>query len=212
MTNVSIFDVMDDMAHGKPDLACLYAVAAGQHGYFTTTQARKCGIRWNLLGHYLLSGRFIRAHRAVYRLRDFPSSPREEVMAAWLAIGRDKAVVSHESALDLLDLGDVVPDAIHLTVPRSMRYRRELPGVAIHTTTRPLGSPDLVVRDGIRLTSAVRAVLDAAEAGTDPAQIQRAVVESIERGLTTRAELEREADGRSERVSRLIHDAVLLTA
>ena len=42
-------------------------------------------------------------------------------MAAWLAVGKQNAVVSHESALDLLDLSDVSPDRVHLTVPRSRR-------------------------------------------------------------------------------------------
>ena len=57
----------------------------------------------------------------VYRFRDYPPSPREEVAAAWLAVGQDVAVVSHESALDLWDLSDVIPGAVHLTVPRAQR-------------------------------------------------------------------------------------------
>jgi predicted transcriptional regulator of viral defense system len=62
--------------------------------------------------------------------------------AACLALGSD-ALISHESALALLDLSDVIPDAIHIVVPRSRRYRPALPGVRLHTTTRPLARGEI---------------------------------------------------------------------
>ena len=37
----------------------------------------------------------------------------------WLAVGKDTAVVSHESALDLLDLSDVIPNAARNSHPHS---------------------------------------------------------------------------------------------
>jgi len=86
-------------------------------------------------------------------------------VAAWLAVGKETAVVSHESALALLDLSDVIPKAVHLTVPRSRRHLPTIPGVKVHTTTRPLGAGDVVERDGVRVTSAARTILDAAGAG-----------------------------------------------
>jgi predicted transcriptional regulator of viral defense system len=104
-----------------PDRAQLFEVASEQGGYFTAEQARACGYSWALLSHHVKSGRFIRLRRGLYRYREYPSSPREDVLAAWLAVGKDRAVVSHESALDLLDLSDVIPDTAHLTVPRSRR-------------------------------------------------------------------------------------------
>lgn len=76
--------------------------------------------------------------RGPCRYREYPSSPREDVLAAWLAVGKTVAVVSHDSALDLLGLSDVIPDAVHLTVPRRRRHLPALPGVKIHTTVRPL--------------------------------------------------------------------------
>jgi hypothetical protein len=33
--------------------------------------------------------------RGLYQLRDYPSSPREQVMAAWLSADKEQAVVSH---------------------------------------------------------------------------------------------------------------------
>src|SRR5579875_1262323 len=118
----------------RPDRQCLFDTASEQGGYFTAEQARACGCGFALLSHHTKAGRFIRVRRGLYRLREYPSSPREDVLAAWLALGRDVVVVSHDSALDLLDLSDVIPDAVHLTVPRSRRNLPKLPGVKIHTT------------------------------------------------------------------------------
>ncbi|MGH2531573.1 MAG: type IV toxin-antitoxin system AbiEi family antitoxin domain-containing protein [Thermomicrobiales bacterium] len=191
-----------------PDLSCLFATASGQHGYFTTAQARACGFNWNLLTYHTRSGKFTRTHRGLYRFRDYPSSPRDEVAAAWLAVGKDVAVVSHESALDLYGLSDVIPDSIHLTVPRSKRYLATLPGLTIHTTSKSLQPGDIAVRDGIRLTSATRTILDAAEVGIGPEQIELAVRQAIERGLTTRTLLRQAALERSQRVARLIAGAI----
>jgi predicted transcriptional regulator of viral defense system len=133
---------MDDTMEPQTGYQCLFAIASEQQGYFTAKQAMACGFDGDLLAHHTGRGRFLRVHRGVYRLRDYPSSPREEVAAAWLAAGKDAAVISHESALDLLDLSDITPGAIHITVPRSKRYVSKLPGVRVHTTTRPLVDPN----------------------------------------------------------------------
>jgi predicted transcriptional regulator of viral defense system len=192
-----------------PDHRRLFETASEQAGYFTAAQAEECGISRPLLSHHSRAGgRFLRVSRGLYRIRDYPPSPREDVIAAWLAVGRDVAVVSHESALDLLDLSDVVPDAVHLTVPRASRHRRRTPGVVIHTTTRPLHGKDVAVRDGIRVTSAERSIADAAQAGTSPDQIVTAVSQAVERGATTPSRLLTVARERGERVERLLRQAL----
>jgi predicted transcriptional regulator of viral defense system len=195
---------MHDAKRRGGDQACLFEVASEQHGYFTTAQARKCGFSWDALRYHARGGRFIRIRRALYRLRDYPFSPEDDVMAAWLAVGKDVAVVSHETALDLLDLGDVIPNAIHLTIPRSRRYHTGMSGVDIHTTTRPLRPGDVITREDIRLTSATRTILDAAETGTGPEQIETAVHQAIRRGLALPDELRARACERGGRVYRLI--------
>ncbi len=191
-----------------PDRARLFAVASEQAGYFIADQARTCGYSRALLSYHARSGRFIRVRRGLYRFREYPSSPREAAVAAWLAAGKDVAVVSHESALDILGLSDVIPDAVHLTVPRSRRNLPSPPGVKVHTSARHLQKDDLVTRDGMTITSATRSTLDAAEAGTAPEQIQMAVVQAVERGLATAEQLKREGEGRGRRVARLIDGAL----
>ncbi len=199
---------MGDTNATKPDSARLFEIASEQQGYFTAAQARACEFAWDLLAYHTRAGRFIRVRRGLYRFRDYPSSPREEVMVAWLSVGKDVAVVSHESALDLLDLSDLIPDAVHLTVPRSKRHLPTLQGVTIHTTTRPLQPQDVTARDGIRLTSAARTILDTAEAGTAPEQVELALTQAIERGLATRQEMRHVAQQRNRHVANLILNAL----
>jgi predicted transcriptional regulator of viral defense system len=201
-------DTSSDGQAARPDHRRLFEVASEQGGYFTADQAAGCGFSRASLSYHARRGRFLRVKRGLYRLAEYPASPREEVLAAWLAAGRDEAIVSHESALDLLGLSDVVPDRVHLTVPRSKRYRPAAPGVAIHTTTRPLARTDVLTRDGLPVTSPARSIVDAAEAGTAPDQVVKAVREAIERGLATPAQLRAAARGRGGRIERLIHRAL----
>lgn len=199
---------MHDSDKVRPDHSGLFDVATEQLGYFTAAQARAAGFGRDMLSYHTQSGRFLRLRHGLYRFRDYPSSPLEEVMEAWLAVGKDVAVVSHESALELLGLSDVVPNAVHLTVPRSKRYLGKTHGTRIHTTTNPLLSNDVTVRDGIHLTNATRTILDAAEAGSAPEQIEMAVIQAIRRGFTTPGRLEREANERPERVKRLVTQSI----
>ena len=193
----------------SPDHERLFQVASQQSGYFTTAQAEDCGISHSLLAYHAGDGgRFLRIRRGLYRLRHYPASPREDLLAAWLAAGARSAVISHESALELFDLSDVVPTAVHVTVPRSQRYRPTLPGVQVHTTTRELRPTDVVVRDGMRVTSPVRSILDAAEAGLSPEHVIAAVTQALDRGLTTRSRLENAAGERGSRVERPIAHAI----
>jgi predicted transcriptional regulator of viral defense system len=208
MPLLSIIEQMADTMNRQPDHACLFGVASEQQGYFTAAQARACGFDTNLIAYHKRRGRFINVYRGVYRLRDYPSSPREEVVAAWLSAGRDVAVVSHESALDLLDLSDVIPSRIHLTVPRSKRHLSAGPGVEVHTTTRPLLPEDITTREGVRLTSPARTIVDAAEWGTGPEQIEMAIHEAISRGLTTKRRIRQASTTRSRRVERLVLGAL----
>ena len=196
------------MGPRRPDHRCLFETASEQGGYFTAEQAAGCGFSRASLSYHARRGRFLRVRRGLYRLAEYPSPPHEDLLAAWLVAGRDDAVVSHESALDLLGLSDVIPDRIHLTVPRSKRYRPAGQGVAIHTTTRPLRPTDVLTRDGLPVTSPARSIVDAAEAGTGPEQVVKAAREAVERGLATKTQLLTEAQGRGGRVERLIQRAL----
>ncbi len=190
-----------------PDALALNSVAYGQDGYFTTPHAREAGFSPQLLAHHVRSGRYEHIRRGLYRLRGYPGSSQEEVRVKWLAVGADRAVVSHESALDLHELSDVIPNSVHLLVDRDDRGIRPLQGVTLHTTTKALEPSEVVSRHGIRVTDPVRSILDAATAGTAPEQIEMAVRQALNQGLVTRRSLLARADRRGGRVADLIRRA-----
>jgi predicted transcriptional regulator of viral defense system len=187
----------------------LYRLAESQVGYFTAQQALAVGMDRSTLRHHARpGGRYERARRGLYRLRHFPSSPHEHVVAAWLPLRDAGGVVSHESALELYDLSDVIPTAVHLLLPRANRGQRQRLGVRIHTVGRPPTLGEIRTVAGVAVTSPVRSIVDALDAGTQPEQIEQAVHQALERGLITPRRLRAEASVRSARVKRFI-DAAL---
>lgn len=191
----------------NPDHSELFGIASEQSGYFRTGQAQDAGFSSPLIRHHVRTGRFMHLARGLYRLRDYPSTPREEVLAAWLRLA-PKAVVSHQSALDILGLSDVIPNTIHLTVPRTFRKLTSLPGVTIHTTIRPIRPGDIVNRDGVPLTNAARTIADVADSGLTPDQVERAVRSAIDRGFATPRHLRAAASSRGRRVQALVDSAI----
>lgn len=59
----------------------------------------------------------LRVRRGVYRLVHFPAGDHEDLTAVWLW-SQHEGVFSHETALALHDLSDVLPSRAHLTLPR----------------------------------------------------------------------------------------------
>ncbi|SRR5579875_179140 len=180
---------MHDNSH--PDIRGLEADAYQRSGYFTSDEARAHGVSRQLLNHHVKQGRFEQIRRGLYRIRGFPSSQHDDVREKWLAVGAEKAVVSHESALALLELSDNVPDKVHLLVPRRHRGLRRPPGVVIHTHPDDERIP-IVWRDGMPLTAPARTLVDVAEE-LQPEQVAMAVRQALTLGLLTRRQFEEEA-------------------
>jgi predicted transcriptional regulator of viral defense system len=187
------------------DHDAIYQSAEAQAGYFLAPQAIDAGMDRSTLQHHARpGGRYLRVRRGLYRLRHFPSSPHEHVMVGWLPLRDSGAVVSHESALELHDLSDVIPNAVHLTVPRSERGIRPREGVRLHTAFRPATKREIQNIAGLAVTNSERSIVDALEAGTQLEQIETAVHQALDGGLTTPRRLRTAASSRSERVRKFI--------
>lgn len=194
--------------HDGIDHDGLYRLAESQAGYFTAGQALGAGMDRSTLRHHARSGgRYERVRRGLYRLRHFPTSPHEHVVAAWLPLRGAGGVVSHESALELYELSDVVPDAVHISLDRAKRGQRPRPGVRIHSLERPPGASETREVSGVPATTPERSIVDALESGYQPEQIELAIRQALERGLATRRRLRAEASERSARVRALVERA-----
>ncbi|MDE2573528.1 MAG: type IV toxin-antitoxin system AbiEi family antitoxin domain-containing protein [bacterium] len=195
-----------------PDPQHLYELAANQGGYFSSRDAEQAGFSRSLLAWHVRRGSFQRLSRGVYRLSRFPASPHEDLTAAAIRAGATPragdAVASHVTALALHDLTDIAPDRYEFTIPHAKRYRRTPPGIVLHTTTRPLPADEIEVVDGIRTTTAARALIDAAAAHYGPEQVERGVWESIRRAKATPEEFERVLAHESESLRRRFREYV----
>lgn len=183
----------------EPDQDSLYRIAEPQGGYFTSAQAATSGFSRKLLWHYQKTRRFLRVAHGIYRLRRFPSSRFEDLFVAWLKCG-PRSAISHESALALYNLSDVLPGEVHVTVPRTASRRRK--GIRMHTNR--LRRADILKREGLPVTSVPRTVADVARAGLSEDHVARAISEALQRGLTTRKALLADAKRRGGRAEHLI--------
>jgi predicted transcriptional regulator of viral defense system len=125
-------------------------------------------------------------------------------MAAWLPLRDSGAVISHESALELHDLSDVIPDAVHVTVPRSERGLRRRDGIRLHTAHRPPTRKEVQSVAGLPVTDPARSIVDSLESGAQPEQIEMAIHQVLDRGLTTPRRLQAVAGSRPERIGRFV--------
>ncbi len=183
----------------------LYALAEGNTGYLTARAAADAGIaRSTLSYHARPGGRLVHVARGLYRLRDFPSSPHEHIVAGWLRapLSAD-AVVSHESALELDDLSDVIADEVHVTVPRSQR-RKPIDGVVIHPTTFPITGRQRRNVLGMPVTTVDRTIIDVLRSTGLTEQLEAAAQQALQRGLTTKRRLRATAADFPQTVQRQI--------
>ena len=178
----------------QPDMLGLEAEAYQQGGYFNAGQARAHGVSRQLLDHHVSRGRFERIRRGLYRVQGFPTTEHDDMREAWMAVGGADALLSHGSALALLDLSDNIPDDVHLLVRRRRRGLRRPPGVIVHTHADD-EEVATVWRDGLPLTAPARTLLDVADR-IQPEQLSRAVKQGLRRGLVTADQLQEEADRR----------------
>jgi predicted transcriptional regulator of viral defense system len=183
-----------------PDWNRLYEIAAGQEGHFTTAQAAEAGYCPQLLLKYLRNGRITRVRRGIYRLVHFPAGEHEDLVAVWLWTNRT-GVFSHETALALHGLSDVMSAKVHLTLPESWSRRRlRVPkGVVLHFAD--VARADGAWAGSIPVTGPARTLQDCAVAAVPPETMRKAIRDAVARGLVTRSELAavRHATGRASR-------------
>jgi predicted nucleotidyltransferase len=91
------------------------------------------------------------------------------------------AVVSHDSALELYQLAQRIPDVVHVTIPRKTRIMRETPGwIRFHRAD--VEPHDRVLQRGIPTVSIPRALEDiAVRSGADA--VRRLAFEANQRRL-----------------------------
>ncbi len=168
----------------------LRLIAGSQAGYFSAAQARSVGYGTRLQHFHSVRGNWERVDRGVYRFPDFPHSEHEDLVrwALWSRNrrGEIQAVASHETALAVHELGDVMPVQTHLTVPPGFR-KPVPPACVLHRAS--LGEQERESREGFLLTTALRTLTDVAMEDLPQDYLNGAVRDALRRGFVGRREL-----------------------
>jgi predicted transcriptional regulator of viral defense system len=168
----------------------LYQVAAVQGGLFTTKQAATAGYSPQLLAHHLRAGRIATVRRGIYRLVHFPIAEQDELIEIWLW-SEGQGVFSHQTALALEDLSDVLPARIHMTVPRAWKSRRLRVPKKVVLEHADIPNADRTWIGSIPVTSPTRTLIDCANAHVSPDLLEQAVEHARRRGLVAPIDLAR---------------------
>jgi predicted transcriptional regulator of viral defense system len=182
------------VANQSNPFAALMVIAQDQQGYFTTKQAIEAGYADNTHPYHVRARNWERVRRGIYRMAHLPQ-PEDGEMMVWLlwSRGRDEkpvAVMSHETALSLFELGDFNPSKIHITVPANFRRNSQLPkSVRLHRAkVDPQETTDL---RGLKVCRPLRAIRDVAEADSNRINdLRPAVREARRRGMITEREID----------------------
>lgn len=179
---------MNSPSPTDPTWQMLYDVAASQEGLFTTRQAASAGYSPPLLAHHQKAGRITRVRRGIYRLIHHPPGEHEELVTAWLW-SDGQGVISHQTALSLQGLSDVLPPQIHLTLPLTWRRRRfRVPkGLVLHFAD--VAPEERTWINAVPATSVPRTLNDCAVVGLSPDLLRQGAKQALTRGLVTSAEL-----------------------
>ena len=172
----------------KPDWNRLYKTASAQDGHFTTPQAALAGYSSQLLLKHIRAGRVERIRRGIYRLVHFPAGEHEDLTVAWLW-SEQAGVFSHETALALHNLSDVLPARIHLTLPAAWRTRRFRVPKGVLLTHADVPSADRAWFGPVPVTAPRRTLSDCAKASVSPDLLRQAAQQALRRGLVVKADL-----------------------
>lgn len=177
----------------KPDLNALYEIAEGQQGLFTARQATQLGFKLGSQHHHVKAGNWIREHRGIYRLARFPQGDQKQLVLWHLwshnQAGDTQGVYSHQTALSIYALSDVMPAKLHMTVPPTFRRNAPIPKVLVlHRAV--LKPQDVEIMRGFKVTRPFHSILTMArEAQISQDLLRQALTEGRRRGLIRLSEL-----------------------
>lgn len=161
------------------ELDKLAEVAKYQKGYVATYQV---DVSHQVLRHHEQADRLERVLRGIYRISHFPLEEDEQLVIAYLW-SKEQGTISHESALAIHDLSDVLPKKVHLTLPRDQRrVRRKTPEwLELHFADIPDDDKDWY--DVVPVTVPTRTLVDVAVDGIELEHLRQAVNDAEDKRL-----------------------------
>jgi predicted transcriptional regulator of viral defense system len=165
----------------------IHELALDQHGVFTTAQARDLGVDPRSVAAMGRRGRVSRLSFGVYQDLGAPITAWTEYMSACFWPYGATGVLSHETALSIMELSDVSPARIHLTIPSGHRIRRSRPPVLVlHRADLP--EEDIGSVEGVPVTRAPRTIRDCVQCHLGPGLLRQAIEDGVRSGWLTARE------------------------
>ncbi len=191
----------------------LYRIASLQQGYFTARQAKEAGYADSRFSYHVRKGRWIREGRGIYRLANYPIGDRPDLVywSLWSCnrFGEVQGVFSHQTALAIHDLSDVMPSYYHLTVPKSFRrYHKPTENLVLHFAD--VQEEEVWKFEGYGVTTPERTIRDVLldESISDELVIQ-ALSDGLQKGVVSSNFLTRLGfELESERAQRIVNEVV----
>jgi hypothetical protein len=181
-----------------PNKLALFDVAQGQGGFFTAKQAEAAGFQRRNHAYHVRAGNWAREGRGIFRLKHFPAANQADLVL-WSLWSRNRSdqpmgVYSHETALRIFDLSDLMPAKLHMTVPQTFRRNTPVPkALVLHRGN--LDATEVEARDGYRVTRPLKTLIDLINEGTLAEETLRsAFADAVQKGLITQSEIAQNQD------------------
>ncbi|MBS1958462.1 MAG: type IV toxin-antitoxin system AbiEi family antitoxin domain-containing protein [Bdellovibrionales bacterium] len=172
----------------------LFEIAESQQGYFTAKQAESVGFLPTNFQYHVKTGAWVREERGIYRLKNFPHAQVEAQYVHYALWSRDRGdqiqgVYSHETALSIYELSDVMPNKLHMSVPENFRKSAKTPkSLKLHYSDVP--KEDREGRIGYFVTRPLRTLVDLMQTQeTSEEHIEQALIQALDRGLILMREI-----------------------
>lgn len=182
------------------DAVALSSLASGQRGLVTTAQAAKVGVPRGALSKLANKGLLDRVSHGVYAFAACDDI-HQTVRSEWLALAPDVfaadrlrdlslGVVSHTSAATVQGLGDFLEPYSEFTLPARRQTRRQ---IWIHRGE--LGKDDVMVFDGMLVTTPERTVTDLVADHRDLEHVSRVVRDALRSGQSSVSSIAENLEG-----------------
>lgn len=180
---------MEIIEYKRPLWDKLWEYIESQCGVFTIAQARAAGFSTALVHRHITNFNFVSIHPGIYRLTRFPTSAREgeEYVIAWLW-SKQQGIISHETALQLHQLGNIMPTTIHITLPTSQKRRKPYKGLSTQYVA-DLAQVNYQWIGSVPVTSIVQTINDVAAMHGDIDNLDECIVQAIKQNKARPHEL-----------------------
>lgn len=189
----------------------LYQIASLQQGYFTARQAKDIGYADSRFPYHIRKGRWIREGRGIYRLANYPTGDRPDLVywSLWSCNqqGEVQGVFSHQTALAIHDFSDVMPAKYHLSVPKGFRkYHPPPDNLVLHFTK--IEPPEILEFEGYRVTTPEKTIHDILlDERISQEVVAQAIRDGIERGVISKSRVMQVGEQlNSDRANRIFNE------